>query len=222
MASLRTQVSAAIVVAIVGACGLYLFLTWLLGLPLRPVPSQVEQQKQLADVVKVALGLAAGAGAAVALIVGYRRARVEEAASHRDDQRLFSTRYQDAADLLGHDKPAVRLAGVYALARLADDWHEQRQACVDVLCAYLRLPYNADSNPGERAIRLSIINLITAHLRLDATVSWNGCHFDLSGAWFDGGDFTSLHLTGGSLDFTGATFAAGSMHSEGASSRRHK
>lgn len=28
-----------------------------------------------------------------------------------------------------------------AHARLADDWTEQRQACIDVLCAYLRMPY---------------------------------------------------------------------------------
>jgi hypothetical protein len=32
----------------------------------------------------------------------------------------------------------VRLAGVYEMARLADDWADQRQTCVDVLCACLR------------------------------------------------------------------------------------
>jgi hypothetical protein len=73
-------------------------------------------------------------GAAFALVIGYRRARVEEAGAHRDDRRLFSTRYQDAADLIGHDQAAVRLAGIYAMARLADDWVEQRQQCIDVLC----------------------------------------------------------------------------------------
>ena len=31
---------------------------------------------------------------------------------------------------------AVRLAGMYAMAGLADDWKENRQTCVDVLCAY--------------------------------------------------------------------------------------
>jgi len=40
-------------------------------------------------------------------------------------------RYQDAAWQLGHDKPAVRLAGIYAMSRLADDWVEQRQACIE-------------------------------------------------------------------------------------------
>jgi hypothetical protein len=32
-------------------------------------------------------------------------------------------------------------------AVLADDWQENRQTCVDVLCAYLRMPYKPD--PGQ-------------------------------------------------------------------------
>jgi hypothetical protein len=117
MGPLLLQAALAVVGALLGAVILYAVLTWLLDLPLRPSRSAVEQQKQLADVVKVALGLAAGVGAAIAIVVGYRRARVEEATSHRDDQRLFASRYQDAAELLGHEKAAVRLAGVYAMSR---------------------------------------------------------------------------------------------------------
>jgi hypothetical protein len=45
---------------------------------------------------------------------------------------------------LGDDQPAVRLAGLHAMAGLADDWKQNRQTCVDVLCAYLRLPYDPD------------------------------------------------------------------------------
>ena len=64
--------------------------------------------------------------------------------------RTLNERFATAADQLGSDKPpAVRLAGVYAMAGLADDWPENRQTCVDVLCAYLRLPYK--SNPGDDA-----------------------------------------------------------------------
>ena len=35
--------------------------------------------------------------------------------------RLFNDRYAAAADALGHEKAAARLAGVYAYAALADD-----------------------------------------------------------------------------------------------------
>src|SRR5262245_26763067 len=60
--------------------------------------------------------------------------------------RTLNERFATAAGQLGSDKPpAVRLAGVYAMAGLADDWPENRQTCVDVLCAYLRLPYAPDT-----------------------------------------------------------------------------
>ena len=66
--------------------------------------------------------------------------------------RTLNERFATAAGQLGNDKPpAVRLAGVYAMAGLADDWPENRQTCVDVLCAYLRMPYEPD--PGEEAAR---------------------------------------------------------------------
>src|SRR5438876_10392735 len=63
--------------------------------------------------------------------------------------RTLNERFATAAEQLGSDKPAVRLAGVYAMAGLADDWEENRQTCVDVLCAYLRMPYEPD--PGQDA-----------------------------------------------------------------------
>lgn len=62
---------------------------------------------------------------------------------------MFNERFTAIATQLGDDQPAVRLAGVYATAGLADDWKQNRQTCVSVLCAYLRLPY--DPEPGEDA-----------------------------------------------------------------------
>src|SRR5271170_854002 len=44
--------------------------------------------------------------------------------------RTLNERFATAADQLGSDKPAaVRLAGVYGMAGLADDWEENRQTC---------------------------------------------------------------------------------------------
>jgi hypothetical protein len=49
----------------------------------------------------------------------------------------------------GNEAAAVRLAAIYAPARIAADWREQRQVCIDVLSAYLRLPYQPDhEQPG--------------------------------------------------------------------------
>jgi hypothetical protein len=50
--------------------------------------------------------------------------------------RTLNERFDTVAGQLGSEKPpAVRVAGVYAMAGLADDWQDHRQMCVDVLCA---------------------------------------------------------------------------------------
>ncbi len=216
MGPLILQATGAIVTAMAGAVGLYLILAWLLGITPHPKSATLDQQKLLADLVKIALGLAAGVGAAVALVIGFRRARVEEASSHRDDRRLFSSRYQDAADLIGHDKAAVRLAGIYAMSRLADDWVEQQQQCIDVLCAYLRLPYDpANKEPGEQEVRFTVIRLIAAHLQPSIGRSWRGRTFDFSGAVFDGGNFRSAVFSGGHVDFSAAEFVGEQVNFSG-------
>ena len=151
--------------------------------------------------------------------------------------RTLNERFATAADQLGSDKPAVRLAGVYAMAGLADDWEENRQTCVDVLCAYLRMPYEPD--PGQdapeperlalragREVRHTAIRVITAHLRDDAAVSWQGLNFDFTGVVFDGGNFTFANFSrsavsfgtdfsGGTVSFDGARFSGGEVDLSG-------
>ncbi len=70
----------------------------------------------------------------------------------RDDAaaRRITELYTKAAEQLGSDKAPVRLAGLYALERLAQDNPAQRQTIVNVLCAYLRMPYEPiEPPPGE-------------------------------------------------------------------------
>ena len=101
----------------------------------------------------VIAGTLAVAAALLALLgVFVRRAQTER------QWRLTSRRTQFAgiAEQLAHANPAVRNAGVYAMETLATEWltwswwtrkrhrragRKEAQACVDVLCAYLRLPY---------------------------------------------------------------------------------
>jgi hypothetical protein len=56
----------------------------------------------------------------------------------RTSRDTLNARFATAADKLGSEAPAVRLAGIYAMTGLADDWPENRQTCVEVLCGYLR------------------------------------------------------------------------------------
>jgi hypothetical protein len=142
--------------------------------------------------------------------------------------RTLNERFATAASQLGGDKPpAIRLAGVYAMAGLADDWPENRQTCVDVLCAHLRMPYYPD--PGQDApegqrlayranleVRLTVIRVITAHLKDGAAVSWQGLNFDFTGAVFDGGDFRGAEFSGGEVLFAGAKFTSGTVSFAGA------
>jgi uncharacterized protein YjbI with pentapeptide repeats len=129
-------------------------------------------------------------------------------------------RFTSIAAQLGNDQPAVRLAGVYAMAGLADEWEANRQICVDVLCAYLRTPYEPD--PGQEAplpkmlafrasreVRHTIVRVIATHLEDGAAVSWQGLNFDFTGAVFDGGDFGGAVFSGGTVDFGLARFAGG-------------
>jgi hypothetical protein len=170
------------------------------------------------DTVRLALLVVGGVGGVIALIVAYRRQRVTEAANDRDSERALHDRFLAAAAQLGHDAASVRLAAVYALARLADDWYSERQTCLDLLCAYLRLPYeplpdNRGWRDGEREVRLSIIGLIRDHLRRNPRdpQSWQGSSFDFTGAIFDGGDFSGAHFSGGEVNFTGARFVSGTI-----------
>jgi uncharacterized protein YjbI with pentapeptide repeats len=189
--------------------------------------------KTLFDLVKLSFGVVAGAGALVALVVAYRRQRVDEAGAHRDATRLHTERFTTAVSQLGDDSPAVRLGGVHALAGLADDAPDDslRQTCIDVLCAYLQLPYTPDpgTDPAHqeehhrylafRKVRHTILRLIGDHYRRPKGThrSWQGCDLDLTGVTIDGDvDFSDATFSSGRVNFGGATFSGGVVHFGGA------
>jgi Pentapeptide repeats (9 copies) len=206
----------------------------LLGLPSLQQPGPLPLANLL-DLIKLAFAAIAGIGATVALVVAYRRQRVAEANSRlehgkeeRERFRILNERFSTAAGQLGSDQPAIRLAGVYSMASLADDWPQQRQTCVDVLCGYLRMPYEPD--PGadapsvdrvafarDREVRHAVIRVIGDHLRPGAgTVLWQDCRFDFRGAVFDGGNFSFMEIPKGCvLNFLETTFVAGRNEFQG-------
>ncbi len=187
--------------------------------------------KTLFDLVKLSFGVVAGAGALVALVVAYRRQRVDEDGALREATRLHTERFTTAVSQLGHDSAAVRLGGVHALAGLADDapTRDLRQTCIDVLCAYLRLPYTAEADlpAGDaearhaylalREVRHTVIRVVRDHLGLDPEHphSWQGHDFDFTGVTFDGGDFSYATFSGGTVNFHGSTFSGGTVNFHG-------
>ncbi|MET9631867.1 pentapeptide repeat-containing protein [Lentzea sp. NPDC006480] len=113
------------------------------------------------DAVKIALSIAAGGGALFALYLGVRRQRTAErdlrarldAQAHTEldaANRQVTEQYTKAVEHLGADKAPVRLGGLYALERLAQDNEGHRQTVVNVICAYLRMPYDSlEPPPGK-------------------------------------------------------------------------
>lgn len=121
-----------------------------------------EEAQARMDAIKIGLSVGAGTGGAAALLVALRRQWLSERGqAHREDvaqqtqahndrmaaaaeldaaERRITELYISAVNQLGSDKAAVRLGGLYALERLAQNNHGHRQTIVNVICAYLRMP----------------------------------------------------------------------------------
>lgn len=79
------------------------------------------------------------------LVLGQQQLVLGQKQFEHETVRILRERYTAATEQLGSTSFAVRLAGLYALAALADDWREigkpnEQQVCIDVICAYLRTP----------------------------------------------------------------------------------
>lgn len=155
------------------------------------------QQRNQLDAVRTAGTIVIGAGGGAALLLAARRQRSTEIALKQKDrdqahqetvaraeqedatERRITELYTKAADQLGSDKAPVRLAGLYALERLAQDNPRHRQTIVSLLCAYLRMPYAVrldvptrhalrDLDNGaieEREVRVTVQQVLADHLR---------------------------------------------------------
>ena len=151
------------------------------------------------DAVRTGLAAGAGAGAAVGLMLAFRRQHHQEITTaltdHDATERRITELYTKAVEQLGSDKAPVRLGGLYALERLAQDNPAQRQTIVNVICAYLRMSFppeapvsdpistatgnaaadraEATAAPGgadsgwqqERQVRLTAQSILSDHLR---------------------------------------------------------
>jgi hypothetical protein len=150
------------------------------------------------DAIKTAGSIVVGTGGAVALLLAARRQRSTEldleqkeraAADVRHDatERRITDLYTKAAEQLGSDKAPVRLAGLYALERLAQDAPDHRQTVVDVFCAYLRMPSADPRSPApaeaqEQQVRMTAQRILHAHLLPGDAKFWPDTDLDLRGA----------------------------------------
>jgi uncharacterized protein YjbI with pentapeptide repeats len=186
------------------------------------------------DVVRTAGTLVVGIGGFIALLLTARRQMYTEltlehqrevaAVTERDaaEQRITEL-YTRAVDQLGNEKAPVRLGGLHALERLAQNNLDQQQIIVDVICAYLRMPYTPpeDQPPAEDApaevriryenrrqelqVRSTAQRILGAHLRPGAEDAfWPGIDLNLTQAHLHTLDLTDCHIR--SAQFNGAKF----------------
>jgi pentapeptide repeat protein len=106
------------------------------------------------EVVKTAGTIVVGTGGAAALLLTARRQRFVELDG---TERRITDLQAKAVEQLGSDQAAVRIAGLYALERLAQDNPSHRQTIVDIMCGYLRMPYTPP--PKQSALPRNTTNL---------------------------------------------------------------
>lgn len=146
------------------------------------------------DAVSTGIRFGILTGGTVALMLLARHFwRLEQSASLHEIEvveRRGADAYARAADQLGSEKAPVRLAGLYALERLAQVEAQYRQTIVNVVCSYLRMPYAPPEQTGdtvgdvaERGVRIAAQRILASHLRPDdADLFWADIDLDLSGA----------------------------------------
>ncbi len=109
-------------------------------------------------------------------------------------QRVTDT-FATAVGQLQDLRPPVRLGGLYTLELIGQHSPDQRAAVVDVICAYLRMPWAAtnDDVPVRRAAQ----QILTRHLRpAHPATFWPGTGLDLSGARLVGLDLSGCRVDG--------------------------
>lgn len=187
------------------------------------------------DAIKVGLSVAAGVGGVAALLLAFRRQlhgeHVAQDISYGATQQRITELYSKAVEQVGHEKAPVRLGGLYALERLAQENIEHRQTVVDVVCAYLRMPFQFDRHDKtmpvdsdaqqELQVRLAAQSLLVRHLEVPMVPSseegivmsqpseppksyWKSVTVDLAGAQLIDVDFTLCVLQ--DVNFTNTCF----------------
>ncbi|WNV82892.1 pentapeptide repeat-containing protein [Umezawaea sp. Da 62-37] len=101
------------------------------------------------------------------------------------------------------------------MASLADGWIEQRQMCVNVLCAYLRM--ENEGGLSELRVREAISSIIRERTQPESAQSWSDLNFDISGAFLSDLDFSGCLFAGTLVNFSRAHFSGILTSFEGAS-----
>jgi uncharacterized protein YjbI with pentapeptide repeats len=161
------------------------------------------------DVVRTALAVGGGTGALVTLMYVVRRQLLAErvATDSKLDaaERRITELYVKGVEQLGSENPTVRIGGLFALERLAENSPRLRETVVDVLCTYLR----CEPLEGDTVTRVTTQGVLLDHLAFESKYSFHKTHWSLgmitlSGAKLDNFDFKSAKVD--TVHFDGCAF----------------
>lgn len=181
------------------------------------------------DAVKTALSVAVAGGGLFALHLAIRRQRTTEQELHQRDrmqqhaevdaaERRITEIYSKAVEQIGSANAAVRIGGLYALERVAQDHPIHRRTVTSVICAYLRMPFeppdsrlsteklSADEELRHRErlqegqVRLTAQRILHRHLqpRLE-DIYWGVTDIDLTYAYLRSVNFREANLSSASF-----------------------
>ena len=89
----------------------------------------------------------------IALPLAIWRGVVANRQANTAQQGLLNERYQKGAGMLGSEVLSVRLGGIYALQRLAEEWPDQYHIQImRLFCAFVRLPTRDQNLVSGRAV----------------------------------------------------------------------
>lgn len=149
----------------------------------------------------------------IALPLAIWRSMVAQKQSDVAQQSLLNERYQQGAEMLGSDVLSVRLGGIYALRRLAEEHPEQYHIqAMRLLCAFVRNPTKDEIiQPGEDSqprhdVQIALDAICACHEVNTAIDSVNQFWLDFRDADLRGAKLQSVDLSV-KLSFSGKTFA---------------
>ena len=146
------------------------------------------------------VGLVIAAG--IALWFAKRRITVADRQAETAQRGLLNERYQKGAEMLGSGVSAVRLGGIYALARLAREHPGgYRMQIMNLLCAFVRNP-PVEKNQDIHKVRQDVQAVMT---------EVGNRNRDALRIKIEKGKFVMLDLSGATLieaDLTGAALPA--------------
>jgi hypothetical protein len=149
---------------------------WLLTLAPNQGLTADQELKAKNDVRTTLVQAVAGLAVASGALITYRTFlynQKDQAKRHDREERTFrlhqsqqvTDTYTKAVEQLGSDQAPVRLGALYSLERLAQDDPSRRQTVVDVMCAYLRMPYTppTSTKPATASVTASARDASPAH-----------------------------------------------------------